>query len=67
MLLRQLFLQVKFFARKKHDVRARKPKKEKNVRFRIQIWKKNVMVCFPNVYVQNKMAINEEDLSIYYL
>ena len=37
---------------------------EKNVRFRIQIWKKNVMVCFSNVYVQNKMAINEEDLSI---
>ena len=22
------------------------------------------MVCFSNVYVQNKMAINEEDLSI---
>ena len=22
------------------------------------------MVCFPNVYVQNKMAINEDDLSI---
>ena len=32
----------------------------KNVRFRIQIR----MVCFSNVYVQNKKAINEEDLSI---
>ena len=47
MLLRQVFLRAKFFARKKHDVRVRKPKKEKmfdlgfefekNVRFRIQI------------------------------
>ena len=27
-------------------------------------FEKNVMVCFSNVYVQNKMAINEEDLSI---
>ena len=37
MLLRQVFLRAKFFARKKHDVRVRKPKKEKNVRFRIRI------------------------------
>ena len=28
------------YALKKHDVRVRKPKKEKNVRFRIRIWKK---------------------------
>ena len=27
-------------------------------------FEKNVMVCFSNVYVQNKMAINEEDFSI---
>ena len=27
-------------------------------------FEKKVMVCFLNVYVQNKMAINEEDLSI---
>ena len=27
-------------------------------------FEKNVMVCFSNVYVQNKMAINEEDLPI---
>ena len=25
---------------------------------------KNLMVCFSNVYVQNKMVINKEDLSI---
>ena len=37
MLLRQVFLQAKFFARKKHDVGVRKSKKEKNVRFRIRI------------------------------
>ena len=37
MLLRQVFLRAKFFAPKKHDVRVRKPKKEKNVRFRIRI------------------------------
>ena len=37
MLLRQVFLQAKFFARKKHNLRVRKLKKEKNVRFRIQI------------------------------
>ena len=29
MLLRQVFLRAKFFARKKHGVRVRKPKKEK--------------------------------------
>ena len=33
------FLRSKIFARKKYDARVRKPKKEKNVRFRIQIWK----------------------------
>ena len=27
-------------------------------------FEKNVIVCFSNVYVQNKMAINEENLSI---
>ena len=27
-------------------------------------FEKNLMVCFLNVYVQNKMAINGEDLSI---
>ena len=27
-------------------------------------FEKNVMVCFSNVYVQNKMVINEEDLSM---
>ena len=27
-------------------------------------FEKNDMVCFSNVYVQNKMAINEKDLSI---
>ena len=27
-------------------------------------FEKNVVVCFLNVYVQNKMAINEEDFSI---
>ena len=27
-------------------------------------FEKNVMECFSNVYVQNKIAINEEDLSI---
>ena len=27
-------------------------------------FEKNVIVCFSNVYVQNKIAINEEDLSI---
>ena len=37
MLLRQIFLRAKFFARKEHDVRVRKPKKEKNVQFRIRI------------------------------
>ena len=31
------FLTSKIFARKKYDARVRKPKKEKNVRFRIQI------------------------------
>ena len=35
MLLHQVFLRAKFFTRKKYDVRVRKPKKEKNVRFRI--------------------------------
>ena len=46
MLLRQVFLRAKFFARKKHDVRVRKPKKEKNVRFRIRIWKKRYGMFF---------------------
>ena len=27
-------------------------------------FERNVMVCFSNAYVQNKMVINEEDLSI---
>ena len=27
-------------------------------------FEKNVIVCFSNVYVQSKMAINEEDFSI---
>ena len=40
MLLHQVYLRAKFFARKKHDVRLRKPKKEKNLQFRIRIWKK---------------------------
>ena len=31
MLLRQVFLRTKFFAFKKHDVRVRKQKKEKNI------------------------------------
>ena len=34
-------------------------KKTFDLRFKFE---KNVMVCFSNVYVQNKMAINEEDL-----
>ena len=33
-------LRLGFLARKKHDVRVRKPKKEKIVRFRIRFWKK---------------------------
>ena len=37
MVLRQVFLRAKFFARKEHDVRVRKPEKEKNVQFRIRI------------------------------
>ena len=42
MLIRQVLLRAKFFARKKHDVRVRNPRKknfefEKKVRFRIQI------------------------------
>ena len=32
-----LIIRAKFFARKKHDVRVRKPKKEKNLRFTIRI------------------------------
>ena len=36
---------------------------KKNVRFRTQIWKKRYGMFF-ECYVQNKMAINEEDLSI---
>ena len=63
MLLRQVFLQAKFFARKKHEVRICKPKKEKKFDLGFK-FEKNVMVCFSNVYVRNKMAINEEDLSI---
>ena len=57
MLIRQVLLRAKFFARKKHDVRVRNPRKKKisnlkktfDLGFKFE--KKNITVCFSNVYV----------------